>query len=207
MSDVALDEVRLDHPLPVGTAGKKSNGWWGMMFVITTEASLFAYLLFSYYYIAVQPHRVWSPGGPPDLTLGLPNTALLVASSFVAWWAERGIDKGNTRRCIIGLAITILMGVVFGGVQVKEWLDKPFTITTNPYASLYYITTGFHVAHVVVGLLILTGLAVWTALGYFDRSRHAPVSIGIIYWHFVDVVWLTVFFTFYLTPYLGCCHG
>lgn len=207
MSDVALAEIRLDHPLPIGAAGKKSNGWWGMMFIIMTEGSLFAYLLFSYYYIAIQPHQVWSPGGRPDLTLGLPNTCLLVASSFVAWWGERGIDQGNARRCVIGLAITVLMGAVFVGVQVKEWFDKPFTFTTNPYASLYYITTGFHVTHVVVGLLILIGLTLWTALGYFDRSRHAAVSIGIIYWHFVDVVWLAVFFTYYLTPYLGCCHA
>ena len=208
MSDTTLAEaIALNRPLPVGAAGRKSNGWWGMMFLIMTEASLFAYLLFSYYYIAVQPHQVWLPGGRPDLTLGLPNTVLLVASSFVVWWGERGIDQGNKRRCVIGLAITILMGLVFVGVQVKEWQDKPFTLTTNPYASLYFVTTGFHVTHVLVGLLILAALTLWTALGYFDRARHAAVSIGIIYWHFVDVVWVAVFFTFYVTPYLGCCHG
>ena len=58
-------------------------------------------------------------------------------------------------------------------------------------------------AHVVVGLLVLLVLLLWSALGYFDRERHAPVAIGAIYWHFVDAVWLTVFFTFYITPYLS----
>ena len=203
MSDAALQEVRLDHPLPIGAAGKKSNGWWGMMFVIMTEASLFAYLLFSYYYIAVQPHQVWSPGGPPDLTLAIPSTIILVGSSFVCWWGERGIDRGNQTRCVVGLLITIAMGLVFIVLEVKEWYEKPFSLTTNNYASLFFITTGFHLAHVAVGLLILSGLVVWLLLGYFNRERHAAVSIGIIYWHFVDVVWVTVFFTFYMTPYFG----
>jgi cytochrome c oxidase subunit 3 len=63
--------------------------------------------------------------------------------------------------------------------------------------------TGFHLAHVIVGLLLLLALLVWAALGYFDRERHAPLTIGAIYWHFVDVVWLIVFSVLYLVPRLG----
>jgi heme/copper-type cytochrome/quinol oxidase subunit 3 len=58
-------------------------------------------------------------------------------------------------------------------------------------------------AHVAIGLLVLAALFVWSLLGYFDIGRHAPVSIGAVYWHFVDAVWLTLFFTFYITPRLG----
>ena len=202
----ALAELGLDRPIPVGPAGHQSNGWWGMVFVIMTEASLFAYLLFSFYYIAIQPHQDFPPGGLPDLKLALPDTLLLVASSFVVWWGESGIKKGNNRRGIIGLGIGFVMGAVFVGVQWIEWGNKPFTLSSSPYGSLFFVTTGFHMIHVVAGLVVLAGLILWTALGYFDRTRNAPVSIGVIYWHFVDVVWLTVFFSFYLTPYLGCCH-
>ena len=55
----------------------------------------------------------------------------------------------------------------------------------------------------VIGLLVLSGLLVWSQLGYFDSKRHAPVAIGAIYWHFVDAVWIAVFFTIYVSPYLG----
>jgi cytochrome c oxidase subunit 1/cytochrome c oxidase subunit I+III len=82
-------------------------------------------------------------------------------------------------------------------------MDKPFGLSSHSYGSLYFTVTGFHMAHVLVGLLILGLLLFWSALGYFDRARMAPVSIGGVYWHFVDAVWLTVFFTFYVTPHLS----
>ena len=95
------------------------------------------------------------------------------------------------------------MGAVFVGVQGLEWHNKPYGFDSHPYASLYFTITGFHMAHVVAGLLVLLALAVWTALGYFDRTRHAVVSIGALYWHFVDAVWIAVFLSLYVTPYLA----
>jgi len=88
-------------------------------------------------------------------------------------------------------------------LQVVEWSNKPFTLSSDAYGSLYFTVTGFHIAHVVVGLVILALLLVWSFLGYFSQERHLRVTIGIVYWHFVDAVWLCVFTTFYLTPYLG----
>ena len=58
-------------------------------------------------------------------------------------------------------------------------------------------------AHVVVGVIMLWALFVWSAMGYFNRVRYAHIHIGALYWHFVDAVWIAVFFTFYITPYLG----
>ncbi len=104
---------------------------------------------------------------------------------------------------MLGLVVGIVLGAIFVVVQYFEWMDKPFTLSSTSYSSLYFIVTGFHMAHVVAGLVILLALTVWSALGYFGPGRTAPVSIGIIYWHFVDAVWLTVFFTFYVTPHLG----
>lgn len=96
-----------------------------------------------------------------------------------------------------------LLGVVFVLIQYQEWLSKPFSLSSSAYGSLYFVITGFHLAHVMVGIAILVVLTVWTLLGYFDAERNAAVSIGAIYWHFVDAVWLTIFATFYITPYLG----
>ena len=71
---------------------------------------------------------------------------------------------------------------------------------SNAYGSLYFTITGFHLLHVIVGALMLTMLFVWTLLGYFGVRRHSTVSIAVMYWHFVTVVWIAVFLTFYIAP-------
>jgi len=189
--------------LPVGSMGHKASGWWGMLCVIATEASVFIYLLFSYFYFAIEFHQGWVPDGPPSLALALPNTAVLIASSLTLWWGERSMRRGEPRRALMAILATIALGAMFVGVQLAEWHNKTFSLTSHPYGSVYFTTTGFHMVHVVVGLIVLAALAMWTWLGYFDRVRHAPVSIGALYWHFVDAVWVAVFFTFYVTPYLS----
>ena len=188
--------------LTVGAKGHGSSGWWGMMMLIITEASLFAYLLFSYYYTDAQFGHEWLPKDLPSYRLAGPNTLILIASSVAAWFGERGIKHGSRMQLIAGLLVAIVLGAAFAAIQYYEWQSKPFTLATNSYASLYFVTTGFHMAHVIGGLLILAALLLWSALGYFAERRHVAVSIGIVYWHFVDAVWLAVFFTYYVTPHL-----
>jgi cytochrome c oxidase subunit III len=189
--------------LPPGSVSHRSSGWWAMMAVIASEAALFAYLLFSYYYFANQPHFYPWPPEPMLFRLSLPNTIILALSSLAIWWADRGTRRGARFNQLAGLMIGIVLGAVFVAIQILEWKTRVFTITSHPYGSLYFTITGFHMAHVVVGLFILVALLVWVLFGYFGPWRDAPVSIGAIYWHFVDVVWLAVFFTFYVTPHLA----
>ena len=192
--------------LPVGSAGHKASGWWGMWMMIFTEASLFAYLLFSYAYLGMQSHGGWVPE-LPKLQIALPNTVLLIASSLVLYWGERGIKEGRKGRLVAALGITLLMGAAFAGLQGLEWHNKKYGPSADAYASTYYMTTGFHMAHVLGGLLMLSTLLLWAAMGKFDARRHVAVSIGALYWHFVDAVWLAVFATFYVSPYLVSGHG
>ena len=100
------------------------------------------------------------------------------------------------------MALALILGVCFVVIQLHEWNIKTYDMTTNLYDSLYFTITGFHMLHVFIGLIILLLLLLWLALGYFDDRRYAAVTIGGLYWHFVDVVWLFVFTTLYLTPYL-----
>lgn len=193
----ALD---LTRALPVGSAGHRASGWWGMWCLILTEASLFAYLLFAYFYLGAQAQGGFVPE-MPKLRLALPNTVLLLASSAVLYWGETGIRRNLKGRLKLALGITLVMGAGFLAIQILEWRAKTFRLWDSAYASCYYITTGFHMAHVAGGLLILLLLLLWTAIGKFDQRRHAAVSIGALYWHFVDVVWLAVFATFYLSPH------
>jgi cytochrome c oxidase subunit 3 len=199
------DHVPLRGKLPVGAIGTRASGWWAMLFVIFTEGSLFAYLLFSYYYLAAQPHLpgTFPEGGMPSLSLALPNTIILLLSSVAVAWAQAGVERDRKGQLMLGLAISLLLGITFLVVQYFEWAEKPFTLASSSYASLYFVITGFHMAHVVVGVFILVALLTWSALGYFDNVRFTHVHVGGIYWHFVDAVWIAVFFTFYITPLLG----
>ena len=97
-----------------------------------------------------------------------------------------------------------LLGMVFLIVQYFEWAAEALrSCLVALFSSLYFTITGFHMAHVVVGVLMLLALTYWSGMGYFNRVRYAHIHIGALYWHFVDAVWLAVFFTFYITPLLG----
>ena len=193
---------RLD--LPVGSIGRHANGWWGMMMLIVTEGALFVYLLFAYYYAAVQHGHDWLPADLPGFRLSLPDTIVLLLSSAVVWRGEHLLKQGRSGAVTAAyLGVGALMGIAFIAVQSLEWAGKKFTPFSSSYGSLYFTITGFHMLHVAAGVLILATLSLWCALGYFNRVRSAPVSIGAIYWHFVDAVWLVLFFTFYVTPRLG----
>ena len=85
---------RLD--LPVGSIGRHANGWWGMMMLIVTEGALFVYLLFAYYYAAVQHSRDWLPEDLPDFKLSLPDTIILLLSSVVVWRGESLLKQGRS---------------------------------------------------------------------------------------------------------------
>jgi heme/copper-type cytochrome/quinol oxidase subunit 3 len=181
----------------------RAPGFWGMMLLIATEASLFGYLLFSYFYLGLMATGPWPPDGPPSLKLVLPNTAILLVSSGTMYWAERGIKRGNTARLRIGLLVTLLLGVVFLVIQGIEYSKKRFTPMTSAYGSLFFTITGFHGAHVAVGLLMIAVIAARAFLGHFREGRHEAVTNVSWYWHFVDVVWLCVFTSLYLSPYFG----
>jgi len=200
-----MAEIVISAPvnLPVGPIRRHGIGWWGAGTLIASEGALFVYLLFAYYYTGATAPRGWLLEPSPTLTLALPNTLLLLLSSLAAWWGEQGVLKGARARALLGFGGAVLMGTVFVIVQGLEWRSKTYGIGTSSYASLYFVTTGFHMAHVLLGLAVLIALFGWTALDYFSPRRRLVVSAGVLYWHFVDAVWLFVFTTYYLTPYLG----
>jgi heme/copper-type cytochrome/quinol oxidase subunit 3 len=197
------DAVAPPLPVTVAPQGRRASAWYGMLFLIATEAALFVYLLFSYFFLSSRAPSHWPPSGALRLDRASLNTVLLLASSATAWWGQRGIEKGSSGRLIIGLVLTFALGAIFSGIQIFEWEHKPFSPATNAYGSLYYTITGLHIAHVAVGLIMIGCLAGWAAMGRFSAQRHLHVIVGVLYWHFVDVVWLVVFSTFFLSPYLG----
>ncbi|HSB53064.1 MAG TPA: cytochrome c oxidase subunit 3 [Gemmatimonadales bacterium] len=198
MSAIAVPRI-----LPVDREDTRAPGSWGMVFLIATEAALFAYLLFSYFYLGSLARGAWPPTGEPELRLALPNTLILLLSSGTIWWAEAGIRRGRQGRLRLGLLLTFVLGAVFLSIQVAEYGHLDFSPRTDAYGSLFYTITGFHGAHVVVGLLMLLVVQLRAWLGHFGPGHHLAVTNTAWYWHFVDVVWLAVFTSLYLSPRFG----
>ncbi|EKS9797953.1 MULTISPECIES: cytochrome c oxidase subunit I [Burkholderia] len=188
-------------PLPVGSCGERAGGWWGVITLVVTEAGLFGYLLFAYFYLQSQSAASWPPEGMPKIGLAAVNTVVLLSSSGFVWLAERAVRAGRRPRAVAALAVALALGTAFAFVQLHEWRDHPYGPTAHLYGSLYFTITGFHLAHVVAGLAILALLAGWTAAGFFGRERRVALTVGALYWHFVDVVWLFIFTALYVSPY------
>jgi heme/copper-type cytochrome/quinol oxidase subunit 3 len=193
--------------LPETAVGPRSFGWWGMVWLIATEATLFAILIASYFYIRFRTAGGWPPEHieAPALELPLIMTAILWSSSIPVHMAEKGIEKGNVRRLKGGLAAGFLLGLIFLVITLAiEWPETlhEFTPRTNAYGSLFFTITGFHMSHVIVGLSVSLFTQVRAWQGAFDDKKHVSVQNFAMYWHFVDVVWLFVLLAVYLSPHL-----
>jgi cytochrome c oxidase subunit III len=195
--------ITVDIPAPpIG----RPTGWWGMLIVVATEATLFAILLASYFYTRFRSPGAWPPDGQPDPRLLKPviMTLLLMASSVTVYSAELGSRRGNIRRLHAGLAATFALGLSFLILQGFEYHEKLAELrpSTNAYGSLFYTITGLHGTHVIVGLLILAWTQFFAWRGAYASENHVAVQVSALYWHFVHVVWLFVFASLYLSPRL-----
>jgi cytochrome c oxidase subunit 3 len=203
MSDVPLHETApVQRALPVGTVAYRASGWYGMLGIIATEGALFGYLLFSYFYFAVQLPPSWTPEPYPSLAYALPATIVMLLSSAAIWWGQRGFYLGVASRYHAGLTAAIILGLVFIALELLEWKSKPFSLSDSLYGSLYFTTTGIDLVHLVIGIIAVAAVLGWSQLGYVGARRDTPALVVGVYWHFVTAVWLAVFVTFYISPYL-----
>jgi heme/copper-type cytochrome/quinol oxidase subunit 3 len=132
-------------------------------------------------------------------------TAILLLSSFSFWRAEKNHAKENHKAAKLWLALTIMLGVIFlfgQGHEYYKLIQEDVSISKSEFGSSFYALTGFHGLHVLIGLIILLIVLVLILQGHL-RNKNASVlnTVG-IYWHFVDIVWLFVFTTIYVLPYI-----
>ena len=180
----------------------RSVGWWGTIWLIATEGMLFALLLFGNFYLRSNNAK-WPLGdiADPELVKSGIRTAVLLGSTIPAVVAERAAKRGDRKTLIAGLTLTALMGTAFlvGHVDEYRTLWPEFRPSTNAYGSIFYTITTLHALHVLVGLFILTFLLWRTLAGHYSADHHGPVQNGIMYWHFVDAVWVVVYSSLYLS--------
>ncbi len=151
----ASESIRFET-LPKQTSGASAPGWWGMIFLLATEFTLFASLIASYFYLrSGQP--VWPPDGTklPDLPIPIAMTCVLILSSVPMFWATHGIRKGDQTALRFGLLLSFLLGATFIALQVWEYSREDSVFARNSYGSLFYTITALHGLHVTLGLLLI----------------------------------------------------
>jgi heme/copper-type cytochrome/quinol oxidase subunit 3 len=170
-----------------------------MVVFVASEAMFFA-TFFGAYFTIYSVNPVWPPAGFPRLEPELATvlTVLLVASSVTLQIGVRAIRRDRTRAMLVWLGLTILLGAGFLGLQLYDYSLLGFGVRDGIFGSLFYVMTGLHMAHVFGGVVFLALVLLQGFGGQLSDASHDSLEAGAIYWHFVDVVWICLFTTFYL---------
>ncbi len=187
----------------------------GMVLFIASEVMFFFAFFWAYFDASVPiisrtAHTVWPPEGVEPLhTWGLPfiNTIILLSSGGTVTWAHHALRKGDHKQTAIALAVTVLLGMIFTATQAYEYGEATFGFTEGIYPSTFYLATGFHGFHVIVGTIFLIVCMFRAIKGHFTPEQHVGFEAAAWYWHFVDVVWLFLFTWVYWWGSYGYVHG
>lgn len=179
----------------------------GFKLFILSEIAFFASIFWAYIYNSVNPSPSigwqWPPLGIIEMNhMGVPlfESVLLFSSWFTidvvlyALSVEKNLEAAKD-----WLLITIMFGVIFLYAQLGEYINYRYAITDGIFGSVFYLGTGFHGFHVLVGIVFLTITLIRLQLGDFTPSKMLGCSFSIMYWHFVDAVWIGLFFVFYFS--------
>ncbi|RME61656.1 MAG: cytochrome c oxidase subunit 3 [Alphaproteobacteria bacterium] len=178
---------------------------YGMILFIASEVMFFVAWFWAYFDASLFPKEavggVWPPNGIEVLDpfhLPLMNTIILLLSGSTVTWAHHALIHDDRAGLKQGLWLTILLGMSFTSIQAYEYNHASFAFAGNIYGSTFYMATGFHGFHVLVGTVFLTVCLIRAYLGHFRPNQHFGFEAAAWYWHFVDVVWLFLFTFIYV---------
>jgi cytochrome c oxidase subunit III len=188
------------HGPPAANASSRVNpSLLGMLLFIISEIMVFGAFFTAYFFIRVAQGDPWpAPGTKLPVEVAGFNTAILVSSSFTIHWAEQAIKKGNRFGLKAGMLTTFLLGCTFLFIQINEYANIGFAPQDAAQQTIFYSLTGLHGAHVFIGLLLLLFVTIRAFRGHYSAESHRGVEVPGIYWHFVDIMWLVVYFTVYI---------
>jgi len=177
---------------------------YGILLFITSEVLFFASFFWAFFHSSLAPTvelgGVWPPLGLQvfsPLEVPLLNTIILLISGLRVTWAHHAIMEGNHTQAKTGLLFTILLGLYFTFLQALEYYEASFSLADSIYGSTFFVATGFHGLHVIVGTLFLFVCYNRLSFGQFRNFHHFGLEAAAWYWHFVDVVWLFLYLTIY----------
>jgi len=171
----------------------------GMLLFICSEIMVFGAFFTAYFFIRVVGHAPWPAHGTelPKLVAGF-NTLILVSSSVTIHFAQESLRRGNRLGLKVGMLMTFLLGATFLFIQINEYAHIGFAPGDTAQASVFYGLTGLHGAHVTIGLLLLAFVTIRSFKGHYSPDSYLGMEVPGIYWHFVDAMWLVVYFTVYI---------
>ena len=176
----------------------------GVALFIVSEALFFLGIFWAFFHSALSPTvelgAQWPPMGIEAINpfeLPLLNTVILLSSGVTVTYAHHSLIQGNRAGALYGLLATVILAVIFTGFQGVEYSVSSFTISDGAFGSCFYLGTGFHGIHVIIGTAFIA-VGLWRVMAYHStENHHLGLESSILYWHFVDVVWLFLFISIY----------
>jgi cytochrome c oxidase subunit 3 len=206
--DVITEGLQMHH-----TAKVRQSIKIGVILFIVSEVMFFAAFFASIFKNKLLPAKGldgvwaqvitnWVPQSFSEfdpLNIPLTNTLILLLSSTTLSWAQHALAEQNKADLLRGLKYTVVLGFAFTMLQAFEYVHAPFRMSEGVFTSNFYLATGFHGVHVIIGTIFLAVCYVRSALGHFDGNKgRLGFEFAVWYWHFVDVVWLLLFVFLYL---------
>jgi cytochrome c oxidase subunit 3 len=195
---------------------------YGMILFIASEVMFFVAWFWAYFNVALFPDAapqiartefiggVWPPKDIQTFDpwhLPLLNTLILLTSGTTVTWAHHALLEGDREGLKKGLLLTIALGALFTCVQIFEYSHAAFAFKGNIYGATFFMATGFHGAHVLIGTIFLIVCLFRAYAGHFTPKQHLGFEFAAWYWHFVDVVWIFLFACIYVWGYGGLVAG
>ena len=186
---------------------------YGMILFIASEVMFFVAWFWAFFDASLNPSSAiqvaratftgghWPPTGIEVFDpwhLPLLNTLILLTSGTTVTWAHHSLIHGDRKGLIWGLVLTVILGLIFTSVQAYEYAHAPFSFGGNIYGSTFFMATGFHGFHVIIGTIFLMVCLYRAWRGDFTPDQHFGFEAAAWYWHFVDVVWIFLFFNIYV---------
>nr|UFA47108.1 cytochrome c oxidase subunit 3 [Mitjaevia diana] len=176
----------------------------GMILFILSEVLFFSSFFWSFFHSSLSPTMeiglIWPPMGiSPFNPLNVPllNTMILLSSGVSITWAHNSLINNNYSSMIKSMVITVILGMYFSILQLYEYIESPFCISDSVYGATFFMATGFHGLHVIIGtiFILVSGIRMYNL--HFSEGHHVGFEASAWYWHFVDVVWLFLYISIY----------
>lgn len=176
----------------------------GMLLFILSEVMFFFSFFWAFFHSALAPTpeigSLWPPLGIETINAwGVPllNTVLLLSSGATITWAHHAIVCGHRKNALLGLTLTVFLAIIFTLLQAVEYIESTFSISDGVYGSIFFLSTGFHGIHVIIGTIFLIINLIRLINHHLTKEHHFGFEAAAWYWHFVDVVWLFLFIVIY----------